>query len=286
MTQRHDVTIVTYRGYPDLYPDDELLRDALVRRGATVRAAVWDDPGVDWSAGSIAVLRSTWDYFRTPETFFAWLDRVEPLTRLVNAPDVVRWNADKSYLLELASQGFSVIPSALLRAGRSHSISALSSQRGWDDVVVKPAVSGASYETHRFTNDAPAAQRHADRLLERGRDVVVQPYLREIEADGEYAIIFIDGRLTHAARKLPFHGIPPDGVDHEARVEVPPEFEALAARILGRLDRPAYARVDLVPTPAGPLLMELELIEPSLFLRLHPESAERLADAVLQRVPQ
>jgi glutathione synthase/RimK-type ligase-like ATP-grasp enzyme len=283
MSAEYDVTILTYAEFPELYPDDRLLRKALERRGARVRVAVWDDPAVDWSNSAITLFRSTWDYFEKPAAFMAFVDRVDPLTHLINSANTVRWNANKAYLLELRSRGIPCVPTALLEAGGAPALAELCRERGWHDVVIKPAISGASYLTRRFAAGASSeAIEHAGAMLERGRDVLVQPFLPQVEADGEYALIFIGTVFSHAARKLPFHGIPHDGKDLEESIEVPPEYLALAHRIVGELpERPAYARVDFVPTCEGPLLMELELIEPSLFFYLNPDAADSLADEVI-----
>lgn len=283
MTRAFDVTILTYVEFPDLYPDDRRLRLALERRGARVRTAVWDDETVDWSQSALTLFRSTWDYFEKPEAFMAFVDRVEPLTHLVNDATTVRWNADKSYLTELRERGIPTVPTELLTVSGDRSLAGVCRERDWHDVVVKPAISGASFLTRRFAAGATEeAIAHAAAMLDRGRDVLVQPFLPQVEATGEYALIFIGAQFSHAACKLPFHGIPHDGKDLEESIEVPSEYLALAQRIVGELpERPSYARVDFVPTDRGPLLMELELIEPSLFFYLNPASAEKLADVIL-----
>ncbi len=284
MSERCDVTVLTYDRYPALHDDDRLFAQALRGRGASVRAAVWDDPSVDWSASPVAVFRSTWNYFEHPQAFTAWLDRAQRLTRLVNAAETVRWNADKSYLLELQARGVPVIPSEIVAAAHPRPIGDLCRERSWGDVVVKPAISGASFRTQRFSAGGDAAQAHASALLAGGRDVLVQPYLPQVEREGEYALIYFGDVFSHAVRKLPFNGVPPDGL--EAPVDVPAPWKALAESILRCLpELPAYARVDLVPGGDGPLLMELELIEPTLFFRARPESAGLLAERVLAATP-
>ncbi|MBV8491383.1 MAG: hypothetical protein JO199_12730, partial [Candidatus Eremiobacteraeota bacterium] len=145
-----DVTILTYAAFPDLYPDDCALKLALENRGLRVRSAVWDDPLVDWSTSTVTLFRSTWDYFEKPDAFMRFVDRADGVTQLVNSAKLVRWNANKAYLLGLAAMGFPCVPTELIKAGSPHSLAELCAARGWNDIVVKPAISGASFLTRRF----------------------------------------------------------------------------------------------------------------------------------------
>jgi hypothetical protein len=275
-----DVTLVTYERYPALPPDDQLVARALERRGVSVRAAVWTDPHVDWSASPLTVLRATWDYPQRFAEFQAWLARTEEVTTLVNDAATVRWNAHKRYLAELSERGVTIVPTLVVRADEAIDLTAATRARGWNDVVLKPCVGGSSYGTLRVRGDAigDVGAVHL-RWLQRSGDVLVQRYLTEVETAGERAHIVIDGVWSHAVRKVPFN----DATETSGEVlHAPsPEERAFVDGVLATLAAPPpYARVDVVPTAAGLVLMELELIEPSLYFELAPGSADRLAGVV------
>ncbi len=274
---------------PGLESDDHLLRDALAARGVTVEAAVWDDPAVDWAGYDLAVIRSPWDYPARRAEFTAWAARVP---RLVNPADVLAWNTDKVYLRDLT--GIPAVPTGWVAPGERWTAP------DTGEYVVKPTVSCGSIDTGRYDLGDPAhrdlAARHVARLGAQGRTAMVQPYLDAVDTAGETALIHLGGAYSHAIRKGPML----DGPDTGAEVLYLPENiiprepsaaeRALAERVLaavpGGPDRLLYARVDLVPGPDGePVLLELELTEPSLFLGHAPGAADRLADAVLRRLP-
>jgi hypothetical protein len=293
--ERSRVALVTCGELADLDPDDRLLLAPLAARGVRVEAAVWDDPGVDWSGYALAVVRSTWDYASRRAEFVAWAGRVP---RLANPADVIAWNTDKRYLRELAAAGLPVVPTTWVGP-----------DDGWQppsggEYVVKPAVSVGSRDTGRYDlGDAQhrrLAAGHVDRLQRAGRLVMVQPYLTAVDAAGETALLFVpgpDGRLafSHAIRKGPMLDGPDPRVqglykDEVITARVPGAAElVVAGRVLaavpGGTDRLLYARVDLIPgADGGPMLIELELAEPSLFLAHGGDAADRLAAAIAARV--
>ncbi len=279
------VALVTCRELPEPDPDQEPLLAALRRAGAEAELLAWDDPSARADPFDLAVLRSCWNYPRAPEEFLAWLERTERQTRLVNPAPIVRWNFHKRYLGELAALGLPVVPTEFVARGARVSFAAVLERRGWRDAVVKPSVSAGSFRTKRFTlDDARAAQIFLDELaLE--RDVMIQRYLPEVERAGEKALIWITGLWTHAVRKSPrFAG----GTERVSGALEPETGELeLAERVLSAL--PAhwrrdlmYARLDLIPADDGtPLVSELELIEPSLFLMQHRPALERLVEAIV-----
>lgn len=269
--------------------DDDLapLRDALVRAGASVAIVAWDDPTVSWGRFDVAVLRSPWDYTQRPLEFLAWCERVGTQTRLLNPLPVVRWNTDKHYLAELGAAGVPVVESVFLEPGGDPA-----AFPDYAEFVVKPAIGAGSRDTQRYVRaERAAAQAHARRLLDQKRSVLVQPYLDQVDAAGETALIFFDGVFSHAIRKGPLlaRGEGPTQAlfateDIVAREPGTAEFDvahhALEAIPFGRL---AYARVDLLPSPAGPRLLELELTEPSLFFAHAAGSADRFAAVLLAK---
>ncbi|WP_260610337.1 RimK family alpha-L-glutamate ligase [Streptomyces sp. WAC06614] len=269
--------------------DEELptLLAALRERGADAEAVVWDaDPGT-WGRFDLAVIRSTWDYTGRLEEFLTWADTAAKATRLWNPAATVRWNSDKHYLRDLAERGVPVVPTRFLEPGGQYTEADVD---GADGVVVKPSVSVAARDTARYEPGRAAdALGHARMLLEQGRGVLVQPYLHRV-AEGERALVFFSGVFSHAIRKGPLLTEP--GVIDNARIPhpsvvpyEPTEAELRTARAAlaatPSAEPPLFARVDLALDGAGePVLMELELIEPYLFLDRSPGAVERFAGAV------
>jgi len=283
-----DVALVTCRDLPALDPDDRPLAAALAERGLAVAIVAWDDPAFDWSSTRLALLRNPWDYFHRIDEFLAWAARVERVTRLENPLAVVRWNLHKGYLVELAARGAPVVPTAVVRRGERFDLARRAAAGGWRRIVIKPAVSADSWETHVVAAaELAAAQAHLDRLAAE-RDVLVQPFLDAVESDGERCLVFLDGSYSHAVRKNPItRGGRWTGLPEGTPVAAAPDELAAAERVLAAagLGPLLYARVDLVRGAADdPLLLELELAEPTLFLADAPAGLARLADAVARRV--
>ncbi|WP_433829534.1 ATP-grasp domain-containing protein [Actinoplanes sp. CA-015351] len=292
MSTAHRVALVTCATFPDLWDDDHPLRDALRERGVIVEAVRWDDESADWSRYDLTVIRSPWDYVARHDEFVAWAHRVP---RLVNPAGIVEWNTDKVYLRDLAAAGIPTIPTEFVAPGRTWKPPA---EGEW---VVKPTISAGSQDTGRYAFPAQSEQASAlvDRLHAAGRTVMIQPYLQAVDTAGETALLCTpsaSGELSfsHAIRKGPMLTGPADGTikpgDETITPRVPSEAELeVAANVLaaipGGTSQLLYARVDLIPGPDGtPTLIELELTEPSLFLRSAPAAAARLADAILIRV--
>ena len=282
-----DVALASCQVLPEPDPDETLLLDALSAAGLVAGSLAWDDPAVDWSVPAMTLLRATWNYPRHAEAFGTWLAAAASRTELWNPLPVVRWNLHKRYLLELEAAGVAVTPTLLVAHGTARStLRVTMEEAGWEDAVVKPAVGAASHGARRVAagDDAEAAEAHLAQLLE-GGDVLVQPYLQAVEGHGERALIWIDGALTHAVRKTPRFA----GEDEAVSDAVPiSPAEARLARhaveVALRHGPILYARIDVVPGPAGePVVMELELIEPSLFFRQGPAALERLTSAVVRR---
>jgi glutathione synthase/RimK-type ligase-like ATP-grasp enzyme len=277
-----DVTIVTCPAFAQGSQDDQLLAHALQELGYTTRVAVWSDPTVDWRASRVAVVRSTWDYHYHVEQWFQWLANVSSQTQLINRVATLRWNSDKRYLLELLRGGVACIPSAIVSA--TDDVTQIALSRSWQDIIVKPLIAASARGVKRFQGDnIREANGYVGSLGT--SDVLVQPYLAAVETARERSLVFIDRLFSHAVTKPAFStgaGGPIDLALHE-----PSDAEmALAQKALLQVNEPlAYARVDLVPTNTGPLLMELELIEPDLSLRLAPQAVHRLALAVGAALP-
>ncbi|MCB1008368.1 MAG: hypothetical protein KDB94_05665 [Acidobacteria bacterium] len=294
-----EIALVTYAGLPDLDPDDRSLVPALAARGVRAAPVVWDDPDFDWSRPRMAFVRNPWDYYRRYDEFLAWARATSAATLLVNPLRVLEWNLDKRYLVALAEAGLPVVPTLHLERGAEANLAARLAERGWERAVVKPAVSADSWETIVLApGEVARGEEHLDRLLPE-RAMLVQPFLESVETSGERCLVFIDGEFSHAVRKNAltqggrWAGLP-EGTAAEAapdELEVARRVLATACR-LGGFEPPMYARVDLARDLVGgregqegrPLLLELELSEPTLFLTTHAAGLERLADAIVRRL--
>jgi hypothetical protein len=287
-----DVLLATCAALPDGDEDAGLLTAALARRGLDACWVSWTDESVDWSAAPV-VLRSTWDYTLRRSDFLDW---VASVPWVLNPAAVVRWNSDKVYLQDLHEAGVPITPTAAVRPGEPLELPTEG------EFVVKPSVGAGSRGAGRFTPDrADAAREHASALHRAGRTVLVQPYLDGVDDAGETALVHLDGVFSHAIRKGPMLAdaavYPIDEtrglfVEENISAREPSSAElAVGAAALAHLadrfgDRPLYARVDLLPSPEGPVVVELELTEPSLFLQYGDGDvpADRFAAAIAGRL--
>lgn len=278
------IAFVSAAPFRDLDEDLPLLLDAAKQRGIDAEIAHWDDPAVDWSAYDSVIVRSCWDYINRREEFLAWTASVP---NLHNSHDVIGWNTDKVYLRQLEAAGVPIIETRW-------DIAPGDDIGEHDEWVVKPTVSAGSKDTARWTS-RDDVYAHSAELVAAGRTSMTQPYIASVDDEGETAMLFFGGTFSHAIRKgaILAKG---EGVrqDRDGRGENPMSREpsdaqhaiakqALAAtdEILGRSAELMYARIDLVTAADGsPLVIELELTEPSLFLPWSNGGAERLVDAI------
>jgi glutathione synthase/RimK-type ligase-like ATP-grasp enzyme len=266
------------------------LVDALAALDIAADVVTWDDPAVDWGRYALAVVRSTWDYVPRRDEFVAWADRVASATRLANPAPILRWNTDKLYLRELGSAGLAIVPTRWIAPTERPAL------RSDGDFVVKPSISAGARDTLRYSpSQMQAAVAHINDLQAQGRTVMVQPYLHRVDDAGETGLVFFGGSFSHAIRKGPIlrgGGKLVEGlyVQEDIRgCEPTPAERRLAEQILaavpGGRDSLLYARVDLAPGPDGrPMLLELEVTEPSVFLATAPGSADRFARAISRLV--
>lgn len=272
----------------NILADDRLLADALAARGLSSARVDWADPAVDWSAFRALVFRTTWDYYDRQAEFARWLESVAA-RRLVNDVATVRWNLDKHYLGDLARRGVAVVPTRFLERGERCELGAILAAEGWAEGVVKPAVSGGARHTHRFDAASAAATERIVGALLADEAFLVQPFEPHILDHGEDTLVMVEGRFTHALTKRAKPGDFRVQDDHGGTVHPctpSPEQVALATRALAAAEgTPAYGRVDMVRRRDGQwAVMELELIEPELWLRRHPPAAEALAAAIAARL--
>jgi glutathione synthase/RimK-type ligase-like ATP-grasp enzyme len=282
------IALATSAKVPDLTDDDRLLVAALTERRVRSEPAIWNDDALDWAKYSAVVIRSTWDYHLHLDEFLAWLDRLESLdVRVLNAPSLVRWNAEKGYLRDLADRGVAIVPTRWVERGERSSLADIVRETGWTDVVVKPSVSASAHQTWRMSSDeAGAREAEFSSMVDSGR-VLVQPFLEAIQTEGEWSLLFYGGEYSHGVLKRPrrgdfrvqqAHGGTSDVMEPSRDVI---EQGRLALQAAGESTH--YARVDGCVVDGRFVLMELELIEPDLFLRANPAAPATLAAALLGR---
>jgi hypothetical protein len=266
--------------------DTRGLVDALVAVGAEVRVLAWNDPDADWAGFDVVMTHCTWDHLDRREEFLRWLRRRHRDGTLANPFPLLERSYDKAYLLRLADHGIAVVPTLRFERGRDVEPDRLADRFGpGAQLVVKPAVGGGGHGIWRCAGAERAVQTAATELAEEA--VLVQEFQPSV-VDGEYSAVFVDGRLSHAVRKRPRDGDFRVHRRYGATRETVPAGTGMAGygrRVLSAFGPvPLYARVDfLLPEAGRPVLMELELIEPDLYLREHPGSAARLARALAVR---
>ena len=276
------VAVATCRGV-DVDPDSPFLLDALNDVGLKAELTVWDDPSVDWASYDLVVIRSTWDYWSRRAEFLAWAKSIK---HLFNPYPVIEYSTDKHYLADLEKHGLKIIPSHFCDVGKK--------PRFFDhDFVVKPCVAAGSRDAERYRADQhDEARHHVDVLHAKGLDAIVQPYVDSVDTEGERAIIFIDGKFSHAMRKgamLNITALDRNNLYREeqmGRAETELDAVAYAEHVLEvkSFSHLLYARVDLVRLANEWAIMELELVEPSLYLIYDDDAASKLATAIAKRL--
>lgn len=302
MSENYRVALATCSVLPDLDREEQPLIGALAERGVTAEPVVWDDADVEWASYDLVVIRSTWDYSVRRDEFIAW---VSSLPRVLNSADVIEWNTDKRYLRTLDDVGIPVIPTIWLDPDRHLSKRAVHTRMpAFGDFVVKPVVSAGANDTGRYqpvsAQSRALAIQHACRMLDEGRWVMIQPYVTSVDTAGEVSLVFIDGELIHSVRRnalldgpvRPTQGLyTPEKktlfTASEEQIAAARKALDVAAEKLGASEPLLYARVDLVEGRDGvPTVMELELTEPSLWMRLATDvdAYGKFADAIVRRL--
>jgi hypothetical protein len=285
------IAFVTYRDLPQLTSEDQLVCSYLQQCGVKTHAVIWDAPDVTWNTYDAVVVRSCWDYHLQPSAFSAWLTTLERLQApLWNPAPLLRWNLHKSYLRDLQAQGVAIPPTCWLDRGSHADLGSLFADQGWEEAVIKPAISATAYQTWRTTRtqadydqpDLAAGLQHADMLVQQFMDPVVK--------DGEWSFVFFRKQYSHAVLKKAKPGDFRVQDDFGGTVEVvSPGVELIeqAGQIINCIAGPLlFARVDGIERDGQLVLMELELIEPFLFLKSHSNAIERFARAILAVLPK
>jgi glutathione synthase/RimK-type ligase-like ATP-grasp enzyme len=282
---RPRIAIATCNKYDRDKVDDELLLEAFTARDCEAEPVIWDEEEADWGAFDLCLVSSTWDYNRKHLEFLDWARRVETVTPLWNPAPTIAWNSDKTYLRELAGSGVRIVPTVWVERGSGARLDETLTERGWAEAVVKPVVDLGAENLHRVRAGTGS---EALATVLRRHDAMVQPFLPSVEDQGELSLIYIDGKLTHAVRKRAAPGdfrVQSIWGGTVERAEPGAAEVQLGEQVLDQLDEPPlYARIDIVEGLEGPCLIELELIEPNLYLTYHPPAADALAEAALLRI--
>lgn len=279
------VAFVTCRDMPKPDLDEPALLDALARVNVEAERHAWD-ADVDWATFDLVVLRTPWDYVGRFDEFRTWMRRAADLTKVLNPPAIVEWNLHKRYLFDLEAAAVPIVPTRMVAQHGPFPYQRAALRRFEGEVVIKPAIGIGAFGAARLEAGTEEAFAHLEALAILG-DVLIQPMIPSVAEHGEVSIIHLGGEYSHALRKVPaagdfrvqdhHGGIIVDHAPSSAELAVAAEALLTATSETGL--RPLYGRVDLVEM-AGPVVMELELVEPELFLRLAPGSADRFAAAI------
>lgn len=295
----YDIVILTdeAHAYPTIIDDyvknviteDALITNALERLGLSVIRLAWSDSSFNWSSTKAVLFRTTWDYFNRFEEFSEWLNKVSNVTTLINSESLIRWNIDKHYLLDLEKKGINIPKTKIIDVGNKTTLNQLHKQLGWYNTVLKPCVSGSARHTYKLNATNLSEYETIFSELIKNEAMMLQPFQHSIVSDGEVSIMVFNGKFTHAILKRAkagdfrvqddFGGSVQDYKPKEAEIE-------FAIQTVNACDElPLYARVDIFNDNDGKIaLAELELIEPELWFRNHPESAMVLAEGIMEKL--
>lgn len=272
------VALVTCQSLPLLEDDDHPLVSALKELDCRCVVTLWDDISVEWSRFGAVVLRSPVDYVQRLQEFLGWAGAIK---RLHNPFPMVRWNTDKAYLRDLESAGLSVVPTRWIPSGEELTVTPDK------PFVVKPSVGVGGEGVHRYEpGERERAARQIRQLHKAGQPALVQPYLGSVEDSGEASLVYFDAKYSHAVRRAGFRGV---GTMTEAGHRPTAAQSQLADRVVAyltdRFGAPLFARIDLLETPSGPAVNEVEVTDPILHLLGEPFAAHRFAQAIVARLP-
>ena len=290
-----DITLLTCRAYykPDnitpyiqnILLEQELLKSAFEAQGLKVDITYWDNPSYEWQQTKSVLFRTVWDYFERFDEFWDWLEQVKTKTRLINSYELIKWNIDKHYLRDLKNNGIQVVPTYFADRGNNISLKEIANLNDWKHIVIKPAISASAFNTYKITNDEIEQKEQLFHELLQTHDMLVQPFFPTISELGEASLMVFGGKFTHAILKKAKAGdfrVQDDfgGTVHDYN---PTQEEIKFAEKVFQscTSLPIYGRVDIVwDSNKHIYLSELEIIEPELWIRNRPESANKIAEAV------
>ena len=290
-----DITLLTCRAYykPDnitpyiqnILLEQELLKSAFEAQGLKVDITYWDNPSYEWQQTKSVLFRTVWDYFERFDEFWDWLEQVKTKTRLINSYELIKWNIDKHYLRDLKNNDIQVVPTYFADKGNNISLQEIANLNDWKHIVIKPAISASAFNTYKITNDEIEQKEQLFHELLQTHDMLVQPFFPTISELGEASLMVFGGKFTHAILKKTKAGdfrVQDDfgGTVHDYN---PTQEEIKFAEKVFQscTSLPIYGRVDIVwDSNKHIYLSELEIIEPELWIRNRPESANKIAEAV------
>jgi len=265
--------------------EDKLVQDALEKLGLKVLRLSWDDATFDWNTTKFALFRTTWDYFDRFDEFSTWFNKTSKLTSFINSEQIIRWNIDKHYMLDLENKGVHCCPTLFIETGTNKTLTQFHKENNWTETVLKPVVSGAARHTYKLNPENLHLHETLFKELIVKEAFMLQPFQHNIINNGELSLIIIDGEFTHAVLKIAKKGdfrVQDDfgGFVHSYTPTIKEiEFAENAVRVCN--SNLIYARVDMFTDNDGQLaLAELELFEPELWFRNNPKAADKLALAI------
>lgn len=269
--------------------ENQMLKEALEQQGVSSVIVAWDDPSVDWTSFKLLKLRSAWNYHLNFDAFMDWLNQIDQLSCQVwNNTQTLRENITKRYLQTVEKQGIPIMPSEFFTNSDVGLMRSVLKQRGWNKVVIKPAVSASAYQTVTATVDELDEHQARFDLILKTSEILIQPFLTAVQETGEYSFVFIDNELTHTVLKTPNQGDfrTQSEFDSSSKVVAPTSGQIKQARraLIASCDHALYARIDMIPDGDTLLLSESELIDPELLMRFNPDSTEKLAKAIVKRL--
>lgn len=292
-----DITLLTCRAYykPDnvtpyiqnILLEQELLKSAFEAKGLKVDITYWDNPSYEWQQTKSVLFRTVWDYFERFDEFWEWLEQVKTKTRLINSYELIKWNIDKHYLRDLKNNDIQVVPTYFVDKGNNISLKEIAYLKDWKHIVIKPAISASAFNTYKITNDEIEQKEQLFHELLQTHDMLVQPFFPTISELGEASLMVFGGKFTHAILKKAKTGdfrVQDDfgGTVHDYN-PTQEEIDFAEKVFQSCISMPIYGRVDIIwDTNKNLYLSELEIIEPELWIRNRPESAKKIADAVIK----
>lgn len=277
------IALVSSKQYNGKVDDDRLLLACLQKQGFDVKLVSWDDPEVIWDNFDCLILRSCWNYIYHAEEFFSWVLELEKKhIAMWNRSDVIRWNYHKKYLLDLAQKGITIIPTYIVI--KQADIIQMANENNWVDIVLKPTIGNASYQVqHMSLIDIQKKEKEINHALGK-QEMLIQPFIKEIQEEGEWSFVFLGGKFSHAVLKRPkkgdFRAHPDFGAqenmvspDTKLTYQAQSVYDAIGKKLL-------YARVDGIVHEGKFFLMELELIEPYLFFSMYPSACDVFVKAI------
>lgn len=270
----------------NILEEDRLLTKSLEKRGLKVTRTNWDNPAFNWADTKYVLFRTPWDYFNRYSEFAPWLESASKVTKFINPIDIIKWNIDKHYMLDLEKAGINIPPTIFIEPGDKRTLTEITKELNWDEFILKPAISGGAWHTYRMNKSNIAEHEDIFKELIKDKSILVQEYQTSISAKGEVSYMVIGGKFTHAVLKKA------KGDDFRVQDNFggtvhdysPTAEEIEFAEMVVEKSKPkiAYARVDVMWDNNNLLSVgELELFEPSLWFRKHPQAAEMFADKIL-----